>query len=66
MSGLEPPTPPDPTKNGRLVFILLLAAFWCYLAWTAWANGSTQRALIYLGLGAALTIYRVSRMRSTP
>ena len=50
--------------NGRLVFILLLAAFWCYLAWTAWANGSAQRALIYLAIGAALTIYRVTRLRA--
>lgn len=50
--------------NGRLVFILLLAAFWCYLAWTAWASGSVQRALIYLAIGAALTIYRVTRLRA--
>ncbi|MGH7740607.1 MAG: hypothetical protein ACRENS_01145 [Candidatus Eiseniibacteriota bacterium] len=47
--------------NGRMVFALLLACFWIYMAWSAFSNGSAVRALVYVAIGAALTTWRLRR-----
>lgn len=47
--------------NGRTVFYLLLLCLWLYWAAMAFRSGDTQRALILLGIGVALTIFRFRR-----
>jgi hypothetical protein len=43
----------------RVGFVLLLLAFWCYLAFTAFQRGDGTRAVVYLVIGLALTAYRL-------
>jgi hypothetical protein len=50
--------------NGRMVFALILACFWIYMAWSAFSNGDSVRALVYVGIGAALTTWRLHRARA--
>ena len=50
--------------NGRMIFALLLMCFWIYMAWSAFSNGDGVRALVYVGIGAALTTWRISRARA--
>ena len=47
--------------NGRTVFYLLLLCLWIYWAAMAFRSGDTQRALILLGIGVALTVFRFRR-----
>jgi hypothetical protein len=42
---------------------LLLAAFWLYLAYTAYTAGDATRAVVYLVIGAALTAWRLGAFR---
>ncbi len=49
------------TLNGRTLFILALLAGGLYLAAGAFRQGDTTRAMVYLGIGVALTIYRLRR-----
>lgn len=42
----------------RTLIIVILLAFWCYLAEGAWQRGDHQRAGVYLIVGLALTAYR--------
>jgi hypothetical protein len=39
--------------------VLLLAAFWIYLAYGAFSRGDTPKALIFLGVGSAITVWRL-------
>jgi hypothetical protein len=50
--------------NGRTVFILLLLCLWIYWAGSAFARGETGLAATYLGIGAALTVWRLKSARS--
>jgi hypothetical protein len=45
--------------NGRTVFVGLLFCFWVFLAYNAFQRGDGTRAAIYLGVGVALTAYRL-------
>ena len=47
--------------NSRMILPLLLACFWIYMAWSAFSHGDTVRALVYVGIGAALTVWRLRR-----
>jgi hypothetical protein len=50
--------------NGRIVFPLLLLCFWVYMAYRAFSNGDRTLALVYLGVGAVITVWRLSRARA--
>jgi hypothetical protein len=47
--------------NGRTVFYVLLLCLWLYWAAMAYRSGDTQRALILLAIGVALTAFRFRR-----
>ena len=47
--------------NGRTVFYLLLLCLWIYWAAMAFRSGDTQRALILLAIGVAITVFRFRR-----
>ncbi len=47
--------------NPRIVFPLLLLCFWLFLAYRAFSHHDTTLALVYLGVGAALTTWRLKR-----
>ena len=49
---------------GPVRISFLLCCFWIYLAYGAYSEGNTSKALVFLGVGAALTAWRWSRMRS--
>lgn len=49
---------------GRMIFPLLLLGFWLYLAYRAFSNGDVALALVYLGVGAVLTVWRLNRARA--
>ncbi len=36
--------------------------FWLYLAYTAFSHGDTTRAVVYLVIGGALTVWRFSKL----
>ena len=50
--------------NGRTVIILVLMGFWIYVAFSAYRHGDATRAMVYLVVGAALTVWRFSRARA--
>ena len=50
--------------NGRVIFPLLLLCFWLFLAYRAFSNGDTTLALVYLGVGGAITAWRLSRVNA--
>jgi hypothetical protein len=39
--------------------VLLLAAFWIYLAYHAYSRGDVTMALIFLVVGGAITVWRL-------
>ena len=41
--------------------VLLLLVFWIYLAYQALLRGDTTRAMIYIAVGVALTVYRLKK-----
>jgi hypothetical protein len=43
----------------RHVFVGILFCFWAYLAYRAFSHGDTGIAVVYLGVGVALTAYRL-------
>ena len=45
--------------NPRIVFPLLLLGFWLYMAYRAFSHGDAGLALVYLGVGAVLTMWRL-------
>ena len=45
----------------RMALIIVLAIFWTFLAVRAFQAGDATRAIIYLAVGAVLTLYRLSR-----
>lgn len=47
--------------NGRTVFYLLLLCLWIYWAAEAFRGGDTQRGVILLAIGVALTAFRLKR-----
>lgn len=47
------------------VLVLLLAAFWIYLAYGAISRGNIPQAVIYVVIGAALTAWRLGVFRGT-
>ena len=47
--------------NGRTVVYVLLLCRWLYWAAMPYSSGDTQRALILLGIGVALTAFRFRR-----
>lgn len=48
----------------RMPLVLALLAFWIFLAYRAVQAGDNTRAMIYVGIGLALTAYRL-RSRQT-
>ena len=47
--------------NGRMIFPLLLLCFWVFMAYRAFSDGDGTLALVYLGIGAAITAWRLKR-----
>ena len=47
------------TFNGRMILPLLLLCFWLYMAWSAFSHGNVTLAWIYLGVGIAITAWRI-------
>jgi hypothetical protein len=47
--------------NGRAVFAALLFCFWMYVAYHALMRGDATMAVVYLGIGVALTAFRLRR-----
>jgi uncharacterized membrane protein (DUF485 family) len=47
--------------NGRIIFPLLLACFWVFLAYRAFSNGDTTLAFVFLAVGAVITTWRLRR-----
>ena len=47
--------------NGRMIFPLLLLGFWLFMAYRAFSNGDSTLAWVYLGVGAAITAWRLKR-----
>ena len=45
----------------RMAVIIVLAVFWIFMATRAFQAGDPTRAVIYLAVGAALTLWRLSR-----
>ena len=45
--------------------VLVLLVFWIYLAYQALLRGDTTRAMIYIAVGLALTIYRLRKRETT-
>ena len=50
--------------NPRIVFPILLLGFWLFIAYRAFSHGDVTLALVYLGVGAALTIWRLKSARA--
>jgi len=50
--------------NGRMILPLLLLCFWLFLAYRAFSHGNSILAFVYLGVGAALTTWRLNRARA--
>ncbi|HEX9084821.1 MAG TPA: hypothetical protein VF836_08795 [Gemmatimonadaceae bacterium] len=46
--------------------VLLLLVFWFYLAYQALLRGDTTRAIIYIAVGLALTVYRLRKREPAP
>jgi hypothetical protein len=46
--------------------VLLLLVFWIYLAYQALLRGDTTRAMIYIAIGLALTVYRLRKREASP
>ena len=44
-----------------VIFPLLLLLFWLFMAWRAFARHDTTLALVYLGVGAVITAWRLKR-----
>lgn len=49
----------------RIGFIVVLFGIWAYLAYGAYQAHDMTKAAIFLGIGIALTAYRVYRFRNT-
>ncbi len=47
----------------RIIVIGLLACLWIYFAYTAFQSGNTGEGALLLLIGAALTFWRLRRMR---
>lgn len=47
--------------NGRTLVPLLLLGFWLFVAFRAFSHGDRTLALVYLGVGVALTTWRLKR-----
>ena len=45
----------------RMALIIVLAVFWIFLATRAFQAGDPTRAVIYLAVGGALTVWRLTR-----
>jgi hypothetical protein len=45
--------------------VLLLLVFWIYLAYQALLRGDTTRAILYIAVGLALTVYRLRKRETT-
>jgi hypothetical protein len=45
--------------NGRMIFPLLLLAFWLFMAFRAFSNGDRTLAMVFLGTGVVITAWRL-------
>ncbi len=44
-----------------MVVIVLLACLWLFLAYRAYSRGDNAMAGLFLAIGAALTVYRLTK-----
>jgi len=46
-----------------MAVIIVLAIFWCALAYRSYSHGDMAMAGVFLAVGAVLTVYRLGKSR---